>query len=476
MNTCRLRGCRVLSLAAWLLLGATAGAAESPLSEGTATDGSLFRFVHGTLDVPVRHGQPDGGTLEIAYVRIQFGAQPSKRAHLVLAGGPGASGVDAAWSIASRGGRTARSLFGRDVVGIDQRGAGRSRPSLRLAVAYDIALDAPSDPAHWLHRVRTVSAAAAKSLRDDGIDLSAFTTAESAGDVEALRQALGIEQWVLWGQSYGSRLALEVLRRQPRHIESAVLVAPEGPGQTWKLPGTADEVLARIGHRAGQPDLLQRVRRVLDRLRQRPRMVWVRDPLDGGRVQVRIGAFDVQLLTWRALADIRTIATLPAAYTRMARGDFDGIAPLVLAMRRQLGPQSALKHAIDLSEGADPIRLARIAAEEQSAALGSAVNFPGPDLAAQWQLSMPTPASWEPVTGPHRVLLLVGDLDARTPEANAEVIAATLPQARMVRVIHAAHQFNVFGDTRVREVLASFLANRPLPAHITLDPVRFRVP
>lgn len=434
-----------------------------------AADGTPLFITRGRLEMPVRHGIPAAGTLEVAYVRIQFDAQPTPRAHLLLAGGPGASGVTAALSIARQGGRQVRALFGADLIGMDQRGSGDSRPSLRIEQPYGIPLDAPSEASAWQPFVESASRSAAARFRAKGIDLAAFTTRQSADDVELLRQALEVRQWTLWGHSYGTRLALEVLRQNPSTVARLILVAPEGPGQTWKMPAATDEVLARIGARAGRKSLPGQMRKVLEGLRERPRSVWVRDPVDGRRLRVLIGAFDLQMLSWRALGDPRTLATLPTAYGRMAEGDFSFIAPLVLAMRRQFGPQSALKQVVDLSEGASPERLTAIAAQQEQALLGAAVNFPGPGLAHLWGAEDAGVEARTPVTGRQPVLLLVGELDARTPPANAHAIASHLPNAQVVRVRHAAHQFNVFGDERVRAVLIAFLANRHVPMELALD-------
>ena len=66
-------------------------------------------------------------------------------------------------------------------------------------------------------------------LTDEGINLMAYNTQENAADVEALRQALGIEQWDLLGVSYGTRLALEVMRNHPAGVRAVILDSPFPP-------------------------------------------------------------------------------------------------------------------------------------------------------------------------------------------------------------------------------------------------------
>ena len=51
-------------------------------------------------------------------------------------------------------------------------------------------------------------------------------------DIEAIRQALGYEKLVLYGTSYGTKVALEYAERYPEHVEALVLdsvVPPERP-------------------------------------------------------------------------------------------------------------------------------------------------------------------------------------------------------------------------------------------------------
>src|ERR1019366_6393546 len=50
-----------------------------------------------------------------------------------------------------------------------------------------------------------------------------YTTQESVADVEAIRQAAGYEKLVLFGVSYGTKVALEYAERYPQNVEALVL-------------------------------------------------------------------------------------------------------------------------------------------------------------------------------------------------------------------------------------------------------------
>ena len=63
-----------------------------------------------------------------------------------------------------------------------------------------------------------------------GRALKHYNSATVAVDVEALRRALEVNQWVLFGHSYGARCALTIARDFPASVEAMVLAAPAFPG------------------------------------------------------------------------------------------------------------------------------------------------------------------------------------------------------------------------------------------------------
>lgn len=467
-----------VALALWLpLVTAAAPAAfvnpeDTPL---TARDGTAFMVTRGRVRVPELHMAPGGAAIELAVVRIRrAGTAAAGRVHVLLAGGPGDSGVRQALDLARQGGAALAEFIDGDLVGIDQRGAGGSIPNLRATARYGLPLDQPASVAAWLPLAERAARTVAAEMRGRGIRLEAYNTEESAVDVDAVRESLGYERMTLWGRSYGTHLALAVARRHPDRVERMVLVSPEGPDHTRKLPSQVDRVLQRIGERAGAPGMAGQLRTVVDKLAQAPVPVEVRDPATGRDARVVIGAMDLQWAIAQAIGDPRAIATLPAAVQEMSAGDFQRVAPLILMLRRQLGIDSAMKHMMDLSSGASAARMARIEREAGSALLGDAMNFPARHLYAAWNARPLEDAFGEPVTVAVPTLLLVGDLDARTPLENAQEIAASLPQAQLVVVENAAHQFDVFGNAAIRTLLGRFVRGEAgLGSRIALPPLRF---
>ncbi|MBL4633753.1 MAG: alpha/beta fold hydrolase [Kofleriaceae bacterium] len=78
--------------------------------------------------------------------------------------------------------------------------------------------------------------------------MSSYNTAYNADDVDDLRSTLGYEKLNIYGISYGSRLALEVLRRHGEHIRSAVVggLVPSQIVWTAGIPAGIDGALTNL--------------------------------------------------------------------------------------------------------------------------------------------------------------------------------------------------------------------------------------
>src|SRR5690606_14633023 len=183
-----------------------------------------------------------------------------------------------------------------------------------------------------------------------------FNSIDSAHDVEMLRRAVGAPTLNLWGMSYGTHLALAVLRYHGDHIGRAVLTGSEGPDSTLKRPLAADRVLQRIADLAGRdavvrelnPDLVGSMQRVFDRLERAP----VRARLPWSTQHVVIGRFDAQFAAVSLLGRTDVARYLPLIFTKADQGDYGPLAFLVLEIRKTVGEFSAMPLATDVASGA----------------------------------------------------------------------------------------------------------------------------
>ncbi len=110
-----------------------------------------------------------------------------------------------------------------------------------------------------------------------------YSTREHAEDLEAVRQALGVDKVALWGTSYGTKLAVEYALAHPDHVERLVLdsvVPPELPDPyeanvLRAMPGTLNAFCAGGVCRGATNDLGGDVAAVANRLAAKPVVVKV---------------------------------------------------------------------------------------------------------------------------------------------------------------------------------------------------------
>ena len=187
-----------------------------------------------------------------------------------LAGGPGQAATELL-------GDTSFEIDGvrqhRDLVYADQRGTGGSHPLLCQFYG------PPDNPQTYFDAFLPIEKVRAcrESLERDA-DLAQYTTSASVEDLEEIRIALGYERLTLVGGSYGTRLAMEYVRRYEPRVRAVVLEGPVTPanhvpehfGQlaARALDGLLDECLADAECARAFPAIREETRQVFDRLRQ----------------------------------------------------------------------------------------------------------------------------------------------------------------------------------------------------------------
>jgi pimeloyl-ACP methyl ester carboxylesterase len=155
--------------------------------------------------------------------RFRSSASSNGNATLFLQGGPGTY-VQSELSTLTPERLRALTANG-DLIVFDQRGAGTATPSLEC--------EAVGRAATGPDRTRAFTACV-EQYRSANIDVRAYDSEHIARDIEALRRALGLTQLNLVARSYGTRVALEVLRRYESAVRAVVLDAPVAPDiATW---------------------------------------------------------------------------------------------------------------------------------------------------------------------------------------------------------------------------------------------------
>ena len=425
-------------------------------------NGRSIAAERGFVRVPLRHAAPDGPAIEIAYVRLPATTAHPKAPIVFLDGGPGASGIRTG---AARGFfetfDALRSVA--DVILLDQRGIGLSRPRLACPAVDEppldlFAIDRPTQVA----RARAASESCLARLRAEGIDPAAFNAMESADDLEDLRQALGVDRLSLLGFSYGTHLGLAALRRHGDHIERSVLIGIEGPNHTIKLPSSLDSSLARLSALAAKdpigrevPDMSALLRRLLDRLDREPARVSLTDPRSGRTGTLAVNADGLRRILLQDLGDASDVPVFPAMLLGIERGDTELLAWFV--RKRYLQARAGfppLAVTVDAASGATAQRWERIEREAKTSL-----------LAPRELVLRPVSEVWHPaelgdsfraaITSDVPTLFMSGTLDANTPPIQAEEIARGFRHAVTLVVENAGHE-DMLGQRDVGETLVRY--------------------
>jgi pimeloyl-ACP methyl ester carboxylesterase len=407
----------------------------------------------------------------------------AREAIVALAGGPGQAAIPFAEQFAHLLGPIAAT---RDLIVFDQRGIGLSQP----LSCHRFELSAAGSPG----RALAECADQIGSVRSD------YTTAQTVADIEAIRQAGGYEKLVLYGTSYGTKVAERYAQTYPDHVAALVLdsvVPPNGP-EPLNLPTfaavprvlrglCAARACARIT-RSPVGDLARLVRRLGGgALSAR----W----LDGDGRAHTLGFSAQTLLAVLLAGDLEPVlrAEFPAAVRAAADGDtaplgrvlsdyvqrlqgreeespaesFDTPLYFVTSCEEQLfpwsrssGPSERLAEASALVQRVPAARLAPFARED-------VLPFSDAPACAFWPYTTPAPVPVQAPLPDVPTLVLSGAEDLRTPTANAREVAAQIPGAHLLVVPEVGHSVlssDISGCAR-RALLALFKPAPIAPCH-----------
>jgi pimeloyl-ACP methyl ester carboxylesterase len=420
-------------------------------------------FACTTVTVPLDRTGTVPGTIDLSVERLQAALTPSSSAVLALAGGPGQAANPLAGFVAKA---IAPALRDRDLIVYDQRGTGRSDP-----------LNCHNSPA--LEKARSEAQLAEQCALQLGPARGAFTSEESVADIEAIRAAMGYEKLVLYGTSYGTKVALEYAERYPEHVEALVLdsvVLPEGPepfslSSIQALAPVLEELCSEgaCAHITANP--LGDVATLAARLRRHALSGSVYDGT-GHRHAATMGEADVFNVLLAGDLNPALRALLPAAVQSALHGNTDpllrlkalaeGLIPNVPLQpkgsqaEREANEEedNALFLATSCEEKPFPWQRSAAPATREAEARAALHALPSGDFypfdaATVWAdslvpvcLDWPNAAPAPPAAGPLPnvpTLILSGEQDLRTPTSGARRIAAEIPDAQLLVVPYTGH-------------------------------------
>jgi pimeloyl-ACP methyl ester carboxylesterase len=434
-----------------------------------------------TLPVPLARSGAAPGEISLSLELKQTGSVPSRDAVAVLAGGPGQAALPLGEFAAKA---LAPALAGRDLIVFDQRGTGSSDPLSCPALE-----SFGSGPGQ-------LSEQCALQI---GPARGAFTTQESVEDIEAIRQAGGYEKLVLYGTSYGTKVALEYAERYPQHVEAMVLdsVVPTDGPEPFAVPTfqaivpVLEELCSNGACASITANPIAALASLNARLRKR---VLNGSVYDGSGHRHPATLNEVGLLDILEAGDLNPAlrALLPAAVSSALRNDPDPLLRLSL-LAQGLIP-NVPNHTTESSEGIDEALFLTTSCEETPfpwqrsgsptsrlaealAALHAMPNsafYPFDASTALGNSLVSACAGWPDASPPPPApsalpnvptLILSGAQDLRTPTTNARAVAAQIPDAQLLVVPFTGH--SVIGadfSGCAEQAVAAFFAAAPVQA------------
>jgi pimeloyl-ACP methyl ester carboxylesterase len=309
------------------------------------------------------------------------------------------------------------------------------------------------------------------------VELSAYNTTENAADFADLRKALGIRRWNVYGYSYGTDLALTLLRRHPQGVRS-VAVDSVVPPQIVSLPWTWDSAREGIGAvfaacaaqprcDSRYPDLPSTLTKQVRRLEARPLTVTARPPGGGDPVKVVLdGGALVNLLVANAVPAV----DVPAALDELAHGHPErfaqaraaGANPVIGEFAHGLTQSVACSEWVPGHTESDLLKAGRRAFPGwPDTVLAQAPQLPFEhEVCHVWNVPDRTAVQRIATVSDVPTLILSGTFDAKTGARWGPYTGRTLSRSTAVRIPGIGH-WVVPQSPCAQNVLASFLT-RPV--------------
>lgn len=382
--------------------------------------------------------------------------KPGATPVIFLHGGPGGASVEGV-------ARRIRGVAGRELMAIDQdwiffdqRGGGLSSPALDCGTS-------PFNDAGPLTDAAAASlVACAQRLVAAGIDLSRYNAVEVAKDIQDLRQTLGLKQVNLMGGSYGTRIALAVVKHDPQEIRAVVLDSPWTPEATWAEGGpemvsdAVREIFKRCALDKACTEKYGATQAQFDTLAAK----WLTGPqtLKGKTYR----ADDLGGFLMDAAYSASAARALPATLARFVAGDMTELDAHI-ADRSGYAEAQHMTHLCKEEfpfESADRMRVGA-KRDPVSGLLASSMGryF---EVCKAFPVGAPNPLEAQPVSSDVPALFLAAEIDPGCPPAVARAAVGRFPKGQLTIVPNTTHGVSG-GSACARKMIRAFLIDPTAP-------------
>ena len=221
----------------------------------------------GYIVVPENRARPHGRQIRVmaAYVHAPSD-DPAPDPIVFVSGGPSFGAIsDFSLGLYLAGAEFAED---HDLVLVDTRGTGFSTPRLGCPELDEAEVEAFYSEPYVNAQAVPIAGEALRACRQrlvaEGVHPASYNTTESAADLDALRQALGVRRWNLLAASADGMLGLTYMRMFPHGIRSAIIDSGTSNTVLWGLDydrGTLEMLETVFAGLQGQPCLQREVSR-----------------------------------------------------------------------------------------------------------------------------------------------------------------------------------------------------------------------
>jgi pimeloyl-ACP methyl ester carboxylesterase len=182
----------------------------------------------GTLDVPLDHGNPGGKQITLAVSRVKHKTTAAKGTVLSVP-----NPLDGAGYLNSLRGARVAGGDSFDWVGFARRSIAPSVPAIscvpdHITFNRPNYVPTPATEPEWLNRTTTYANACTP-----GDLLDHMKTTDVVADMELVREALGTEKVMLYGQAYGTYVAQVYATLHANRVQRMVLDSTVDPRRIW---------------------------------------------------------------------------------------------------------------------------------------------------------------------------------------------------------------------------------------------------
>ncbi len=448
-------------------------AAPCPFTPGAGlTVGTNLKC--GFVTVQEDRVHPTGKTVKLA-VAVFLGSDAAAHSDPIvyLNGGPGGALLSTFAPLMTAS--LVPAIFGdHDVVFFDQRGVGYSQPSLQCSetVALQFAqLDENLTITQSVQQQNQALTQCYNRLVGQGIDLNGYSTYEDAADVHDLISALHYTRADLYGVSYGTRLALEVMRDFPQGIRSVVLDSTYPPqvdlftSVPFSMARSFNVLFAGCASsptcNANHPNLASRFYVLVQQLNATPITVQGQDSDTNKTYAVLINGDALVQFLFEGLYVTSLIPQLPAMIDQVSQGQTQILTQLVNDFAFDTSVSSGMYTAVECADDSPYATDQSIAQAAQaldpSIRTDQVIALDG-QLAEcpSWHLTPSAPVEKSAVTSAIPTLILEGEYDPITPPAYGDLTAKTLSSSYTVLFPGTGHGVFLFAGECSVSVVQQF--------------------